>query len=140
MKRDANIELLRIVSMILIIAGHLVEQNNVIEKINGISLFTALLLGSAYRIAVNIFLLIGVWFMVNKEFSARRITFPHGFMAFHLKPHKKEETTWKSYSFLYYHFSQNACLSFLFYPGWFPLGMRGSGSCIPGECDVESLM
>lgn len=78
MKRDANIELLRIVSMILIIAGHLVEQNNVIEKINGISLFTALLLGSAYRIAVNIFLLIGVWFMVNKEFSARRIIVLYG--------------------------------------------------------------
>lgn len=77
-KRDANIELLRIVSMILIIAGHLVEQNNVIEKINGISLFTALLLGSAYRIAVNIFLLIGVWFMVNKEFSARRIIVLYG--------------------------------------------------------------
>ena len=42
-KRDANIELLRIVSMILIVAGHFVGQNNVIEILDGNSLFVSLL-------------------------------------------------------------------------------------------------
>lgn len=76
--REANIELLRIISMILIIAGHLVAQNDVIKISSGFSLFVALICGSAPRIAVNIFLIIGVWFMLDRKFSADRVLVLYG--------------------------------------------------------------
>lgn len=76
--REANIELLRIVSMILVIAGHFVGQNDVIEILDGFPLFIALLFGSAPRIAVNVFLIIGIWFMLDKQFSARKILSLYG--------------------------------------------------------------
>lgn len=77
-KRCANIELLRIVSMLLIIMGHFVGQNDVMKRLNGTPLCAAVLSGSASRIAVNVFLVIGVWFMLDKEFSAKRILVLYG--------------------------------------------------------------
>ena len=62
-QRKSNYELLRILSMLLIVAGHLVEQSGLLAYDNP-NLFIACLLGSASRVAVNLFLILGCWFLV----------------------------------------------------------------------------
>lgn len=80
--RKSNFELLRIVSMLLIVAGHLVEQSGALVYDNP-NLLGACLWGSASRVAVNLFLILGCWFFVDAEFSARRIIKLHANMLFY---------------------------------------------------------
>lgn len=68
--RNSNIEFLRIVSMLFIVCGHMINQGG-IGTTGGKLVY--MLLGSGARIAVNIFLLIGVWFMVGSKFKAKRV-------------------------------------------------------------------
>lgn len=70
MIRKSNLELLRIVSMLLIIAGHFYGQTLGHHAKGDIPI---LIFSSGSRVAVNLFLMIGVWFMVDKKFEARRI-------------------------------------------------------------------
>ena len=70
-KRNSNIELLRIIAMLTIVTGHLISQGGVIE--NCFSKIISMYAGSAARISVNIFLFIGVYFMVDSNFKAERI-------------------------------------------------------------------
>ena len=71
--RNSNIELLRIIAMFFIVAGHFISQSGNIEYSFCVNDFILVFLGSASRIAVNVFLIIGVWFMVDSKFSADRI-------------------------------------------------------------------
>lgn len=71
--RNSNIELLRIVAMFFIVSGHFIGQSGDVIYSLSINDFLLAFLGSGARIAVNIFLIIGVWYMVDSKFSAERI-------------------------------------------------------------------
>lgn len=71
--RNSNIELLRIIAMSFIVAGHFIFQSGNIVYSFCLNDFILVFLGSASRIAVNIFLIVGVWYMVDSKFSAERI-------------------------------------------------------------------
>lgn len=95
-QRNSNIELLRVVSMSFIVMGHFISQTNSFENHKGVYRFFTYLFGSGARIAVNIFLIIGVWFLVDSKFSAKRImklyaqlwfyVFPLSIISFFIKP------------------------------------------------------
>ncbi len=68
--RSSNFELLRIVAMILIVAGHFYVQTLKQYRIDSVWLPYFV---TAFRIAVNLFLFIGVWFMVDKKFDFKRV-------------------------------------------------------------------
>ena len=82
-KRQSNIELLRIISMLAIIIGHLVHQTEILQVNSGRNLLFAYILGSGHRIGVNLFLLIGMWFAVDSSFKAERVTRLYLQMAFY---------------------------------------------------------
>lgn len=73
-ERKSNIELLRIICMFLIIAGHLTWQSGIMEQ-NGMvfNKGIAVFLGSASGIADNVFVMISAWFLVGKKFKGERI-------------------------------------------------------------------
>ena len=75
-KRQSNIELLRIICMLLIVMGHIVNQSEILTSKNlyytGNDIF-ALIVGSGSRMAVNCFLIISCWFLVDKEFKIKRV-------------------------------------------------------------------
>lgn len=71
--RKSNFELLRIIAMLLIIAGHFVGQTQAISNTTGVNCISALFLGSASRIAVNLFLMVGTWFMVDRDFKSQNV-------------------------------------------------------------------
>lgn len=70
--RNSNIELTRIICMFFIFSGHFIGQSGSIEITASINDYILILMSHFSRIAVNIFLLIGIWFMVDKKFSASR--------------------------------------------------------------------
>ena len=67
--RESNVELLRIISMIFIVLGHFIGQSNY-DITRGD--FFVYFLRFGLRIAVNIFLIIGVYYMVDRKFSIER--------------------------------------------------------------------
>lgn len=73
-RRDSNIELLRIVSMLMIIAHHLVYHGNIMEHVSGNTL--SLILNGIFlpggKIAYDCFIFISAWFIVQKPFSGNR--------------------------------------------------------------------
>lgn len=73
--RASNFELLRIICMLLIIAGHLTNQSGILD-VQGLTTnkSIAVVLGSAFGIADNVFVMIGAWFLVDKQFETNRIT------------------------------------------------------------------
>ncbi len=72
--RQSNFELMRIISMLMIILGHCWAQSGFSDHMMGINHYLGGLLCSGARIAVNMFLLLGAWFMVDTKFKPRRIT------------------------------------------------------------------
>ena len=58
--------------MLAIVSGHLLTQSS-LDNVTGTNHVLALLLGSGVRIGVNVFLILGVWFMVDAKFRAERI-------------------------------------------------------------------
>ena len=73
MERSSNFELMRIVAMLMIVAGHFINQSGLKINSDGVDLYVLTYLGSASRIAVNMFIMLGVWFMVEAQFKAKRI-------------------------------------------------------------------
>ena len=71
--RNSNIELLRIIAMFFIVAGHFVAQSGNIVYSFCVNDYLLIFLSSASRIAVNVFLTIGVWYMVDSKFLAERV-------------------------------------------------------------------
>ena len=58
--------------MLAIVCGHLLSQSSLADA-EGTNRILVMLLGSGVRIGVNVFLLLGVWFMVDAKFKAERI-------------------------------------------------------------------
>ena len=71
--RNSNIELTRIIAMFFIVAGHFVDQGGNINYSFCLNDYLLVFFSSGSRIAVNIFLLIGIWFMVDAKFTVDRI-------------------------------------------------------------------
>lgn len=72
--RQSNFELLRIIAMFLIVSMHLTSQNGLDSlSIGGCNWVFTEFISSFGRISVNLFLMIGTWFLVDAEFSAKRI-------------------------------------------------------------------
>ena len=71
--RNSNVELLRIICIFMIITGHFAGQCGDVAYRACAGHFLVALLTSGHRVAVNIFLLIGVWYMVDATFKASRI-------------------------------------------------------------------
>lgn len=69
--------------MMAIIAGHFVHQTDILSIETGGNLFFSYVFGSGHRIGVNLFLLIGTWFLVESNFKPERILRLYGQMAFY---------------------------------------------------------
>jgi len=72
-KRNSNFELLRIFCMIFIVFGHLFGQGIGLDNLSVPNSIFAHSVGSFSRIAVNLFVMISAWFMMEKEFKAERV-------------------------------------------------------------------
>lgn len=70
--RQSNIELCRILAMLMIVAGHLAQQSGIMQR-EGINYKWAVILGSGSGIADNIFVMIGAYFLVDLSFKSQRI-------------------------------------------------------------------
>lgn len=72
-KRESNYELMRIIAMLMIVMGHFWGQSGYDEMATGISYIVGQFLGCGSRVAVNLFLFIGIWFMVENQIRAKRL-------------------------------------------------------------------
>jgi len=66
--RQSNFELLRILAIIMVVMEHFIRQSGLLESGAGPYAAINAFLGSGARIAVNIFILVGAWFMVDSDF------------------------------------------------------------------------
>lgn len=72
-QRNSSFELLRILAMAVIVIGHFCSQSAIAGSSVQANRILALLLGGGNRIAVNLFLVLGTWFMVDSRFRPERI-------------------------------------------------------------------
>ena len=63
--RQSNFELLRLLAMLAIVAGHLFTEGLLISRATPGTLLPSLLLGCGARIATNVFVLLGCWFLAD---------------------------------------------------------------------------
>ena len=70
--RSSNLELLRILCMLLIIGDHLTGQGGIADYTTLPSSFAFCLIGCGSRIACSVFVLIGGWFLCEQPYKARR--------------------------------------------------------------------
>lgn len=81
--RDSNIELLRIIMMIIIVGHHYIVNSGIIDVINsnivqsvcGIKDYFALVFGWGGKTAINVFLLITGYFSCKQNFNLKKIIF-----------------------------------------------------------------
>ncbi len=74
MQRNSNLELLRIIAILAIIAHHFESQcTRMIIPANTIQSCFAMFLGSFGRTGVNVFILIGAWFLIDIPFRSIRV-------------------------------------------------------------------
>lgn len=71
-ERSSNLELLRLLAMFCIVANHLVGQGDVLRDASGVNFLFSFFVGNAARISVNVFLIIGCWFMADASFRGSR--------------------------------------------------------------------
>lgn len=74
--RNANIEWLRIISMLMIVMLHTLGKGNLLRSmsgVGGINVYIAWLLESCSIVAVNIFFLISGYVLIDSEFKTKRI-------------------------------------------------------------------
>jgi len=70
--RSSNLELLRILCMLLIIGDHLTGQGGIADYTTLPSSFAFCLIGCGSRIACSVFILIGGWFLCEQQYKTRR--------------------------------------------------------------------
>lgn len=70
--RSSNLELLRILCMLLIIGDHLTGQSGIADYTTLPSSFAFCLIGCGSRIACSVFVLIGGWFLCKQPYKTRR--------------------------------------------------------------------
>ena len=71
-QRSSNLELLRILCMLLIIGDHLTGQGGIADYTTPPSSFAFCLIGCGSRIACSVFILIGGWFLCEQPYKTRR--------------------------------------------------------------------
>ena len=76
MSRKSNIELLRIISMILIIIFHFSDWGKILDtyNINYTNSLLGVIINPCGRLGVDIFALITGYFLINSKFSSKKIT------------------------------------------------------------------
>lgn len=72
-EKQSNIELLRILCALGVVAFHMIAQSDSLGEVNQNNFIFSLLFHSMGRINCTIFVIIGAWFLVDKRFDARRI-------------------------------------------------------------------
>lgn len=72
-RRASNLELLRVLCMLLIIGDHLTGQGGIADYSTFSSAFAFCLIGCGSRIACSVFILIGGWFLCEQPFRTRRL-------------------------------------------------------------------
>ena len=70
--RSSNLELLRILCMLLIIGDHLTGQSGIADYTTLPSSFAFCLIGCGSRIACSVYVLIGGWFLCEQPYKTRR--------------------------------------------------------------------
>lgn len=70
--RSSNLELLRILCMLLIIGDHITGQGGIADYSTLPSSFAFCLIGCGSRIACSVFILIGGWFLCEQTYKTRR--------------------------------------------------------------------
>lgn len=70
--RKSNLELLRLIAIFAILASHYFYGTGIRAELSGQSLLVANFLASGARIAVNVFVLLGTWFLVDLPFKGLR--------------------------------------------------------------------
>lgn len=71
--RESSFELLRLMSIAVIVIGHFGGQSFLSASGDSTNRMIAEFLGAGGRIAVNLFLLMGTWFMVDAKFNVERM-------------------------------------------------------------------
>ena len=71
--RDSNLELLRIICIISIIAGHFVESSGVASYDTLTLSFFFSFFGSLVRVSCSVFIILSSWFLVDQKFKVSRI-------------------------------------------------------------------
>lgn len=84
-QRNSNIELLRILMMLVIVAHHYIVNSGVIQcivstpphflQINRFNVYFALVFGWGGKTAINVFILITGYFMCRQQFTWRKVVF-----------------------------------------------------------------
>ena len=82
-ERSSNFELLRIFAMLAIVLGHFISQSGSYDILSGTNLLIATFLGSASRVAVSVFLTMGIWFMLDSKFKSSRVLNLYGQLFFY---------------------------------------------------------
>lgn len=73
-RRDSNLELLRILSIIAIIGYHFYTQTAIgSADETSVSACTAMFLGAFGRTGVDVFVIIGAWFLIEQRFKSMRL-------------------------------------------------------------------
>ena len=72
-ERKSNIEILRIICMILILSGHLIGQGQLLNTHFGHNWLIYRFLTNGARVSVNCFVIIGAWFLVDMDFDFKRV-------------------------------------------------------------------
>lgn len=71
--RESNLELCRIFAMLAIVLYHYLSQSGLYIDGSQGNIILGKLIGQYGRVAVDVFLILGVWFMVDTKFKASRI-------------------------------------------------------------------
>ena len=71
--RDSNLELLRIICIISIIAGHFVESSGVASYDTLTLSFFFSFFGSLVRVSCSVFIILSSWFLVDQKFKVSRL-------------------------------------------------------------------
>ncbi len=76
-RRDSNLELLRLLAMLMIVANHFATKSGLLQALPVKSLdgrlFFSQFLASLGKLGVDVFVLISAWFMVGKSFRSERL-------------------------------------------------------------------
>lgn len=86
MKRQSNFELLRILAIVFVVMEHFITQSQLALGMSTGHHLVNYFLGSGARIAVNVFVILGAWFMVDARFRAERLVKMYLLVLFYSAP------------------------------------------------------
>lgn len=73
MRRNSNLELLRIISMLLIVAHHFTLKSGALMHTQGVNRLITIFLYMGGKVGSNIFVIIGAWFLTDSKFDIKKI-------------------------------------------------------------------